>query len=458
MRLLFLDQLVAEPGTLLEWTAVAEPGPTPDPTPPTSNQAIHLAGDGPTTWLAAHFDVSGPIDTAALEAAFAAWIPRHDALHCCFGAPEAGKPPSVHLVSDTDIRLVPQPAVRAGSVAALRTLLGARLDAACSPYRFPPYFLGAVSRAETSTVIIGFDHAICDAWSITIAVTELDELYRAARDGGYTAQICETLPEAGSFLSYSTREAAVPSATTGPMIRAWQDFLREAGNDLPHFPLDLGIPAGSRAPFGSDVRPLLGATATDALHRRSRGTGHSLFAALLAPVALVASELGGVAATNLVFPVHTRREPRHHNTFGWLVANGPARVAAGKDFDSTALAADEAIRSGQRLAHVPANRVLGAPGTELRRTRHDLFSVSYTDYRHLPGGSRCETTRSRPRNPAQFSRSAPLDDVQLWFTRTDDGLSLRTRFPDTPTARPVVAEFLDHVGKTLTAAAAQREE
>ncbi|MFD0363101.1 hypothetical protein ACFQZZ_16780 [Nocardia sp. GCM10030253] len=58
----------------------------------------------------------------------------------------------------------------------------------------------------------------------------------------------------------------------------------------------------------------------------------------------------------------------------------------------------------------------------LRRSRHDLFSVSYTDYRHLPEGSRYDTTRSRPRNAAQLSRSAPLDDVQLWFTRSGEGL------------------------------------
>ncbi|WP_225731816.1 MULTISPECIES: condensation domain-containing protein [unclassified Nocardia] len=451
MRLLFLDHLDPEPGKLLEWTAIADPGPAFDPTPPTSNQAIHLSSGSPTNWLAAQFEVAGPIDEAALEAAFAAWIPRHDALHCCFAQPAGGGPVAVHLVSDTDIRLERRAPVAADSTAELRALLGARLDAACDPFRFPPYFLGAVSRPEISTVIVGFDHAICDAWSITIAVTELDELYRAALDEGDTTRVA--LPEAGSFLCYSGREAAVPSATTGPLIRGWRDFLREAGDDLPHFPVDLGIPAGSRAPFGGDVRPLLGPTATDALHRRARAAGHSLFAALLAPVALAAAELGGGAATDLVFPVHTRREPRHHNTFGWLVANAPARVPAAKDFATTVAGADAAIRNGQRLAHVPATQVLAALGPELRRTRHDLFSVSYTDYRHLPGGSRCDTTRTRPRNPVQFSRSASLDDVQLWFTRTDDGLSLRTRFPDTPTARPLVTDFLDRVAKTLVGAA-----
>ncbi|RJO68175.1 condensation protein [Nocardia panacis] len=450
MRLRFLDQLNPEPGTLLEWTAIGEVDPTFAPARPTSNQSIHLALGGQTTWLAAHFEVSGPIDEAALAAAFAAWIPRHDALHCGFATAPDGSV-AVNLVLDSEIRLERREPVAADSTAELRALLGARLDAACHPFGFPPYFLGAVSRSETSTVVVGFDHAICDAWSITIAIAELDELYRAARDEGDTARVAAALPEPGSFLSYSAREAAVPSATTGPLVRAWQEFLSEADYDLPHFPVELGLAPGALAPFGSEVRPLLGPTATESLHRRCRAAGHSLFAALLAPVALAAAEAGGPPATDLVFPVHTRREPRHHNTFGWLVANGPARIGAGRDFAATVEAADAAIRHGQRLAHVPATRVLAA--TELNRTRRDLFSVSYTDYRHLPGGSRCDTGRVRPRSPGQFSRGGPLDDVQLWFTRTDDGLALRTRFPDTPLARPLVTDFLDRVAKSLVAGA-----
>ncbi|WP_433655458.1 condensation domain-containing protein [Nocardia sp. CA-128927] len=458
MQLLFLDQLNAPPGTLLEWTALAEPGPTPDATPPSANQAIHLSSTGPTIWLAANFDVAGPIDESALQTAFSVWLPRHDALHCSFEPPSDGKPPSVHVVVDTDIKLIPQQAVETASTDELRTVLGARLDQACSPFSFAPYFLGAISRPETSTIVCGFDHAVCDAWSITIAVAELDELYRAACEDGNDGAVAaaDRLPEPGSFLSYSTREAAIPAAATGPLIRSWRDFLHAAGNDLPHFPLDLGLPAGSVAPFGSDVRLLLGAMAADALHRKSRADGYSMFAALLAAVAMAAAELGGRAGTDLVFPVHTRREPRHHNTFGWLVSNAPAHVPVAHDFCATAQAADEAVRTGQRLARVPANRVLAAMGSDLRRTRQDLFSVSYTDYRRLPGGSRSDTTRTVPRNPAQLSRSAPLDDVQLWFTRTDDGLALRTRFPATPTAGPLIGEFLDKVAGTLSAAVSVR--
>ncbi|WP_406229809.1 hypothetical protein [Nocardia sp. NBC_01009] len=42
--------------------------------------------------------------------------------------------------------------------------------------------------------------------------------------------------------------------------------------------------------------------------------------------------------------------------------------------------------------------------------------------------------------------------MQLSFTRSYDGLALRTRFPDTPVARPLVTEFLDRVADILTTA------
>ncbi|WP_024804807.1 condensation domain-containing protein [Nocardia sp. BMG51109] len=455
MHLLFLDQLALPPGILLEWSVGAEPGPAPGPIPPTANQCIHLAGGRPTTWLAAAFDVPGPIDEAALQAAFGAWLPRHDALHCSFSAPGPGGSPILNLVSDSDLRITARPPVLAATDHALRELLGARLDAACEPFSFPPYFLGAVSRAENSTVICGFDHAVCDAWSIALAVTELDRLYRTAREdgSGTVAEAAGELPEAGSFLSYCTREAAVPAAITDPLVPAWRDFLRTTGNDLPHFPIDLGVPDGTLAPPAADVRTLLGAGGIAVLHRAARAAGHSTFPVLLAAVAQAVAKLGGRDHTDLVFPVHIRREPRNHNTFGWLVANAPARIPVEGDLAAAVPGAAAAVRAGRRLARVPATRVLDAAQGQLRGARHGLFSVSYADYRQLPGGSRGDTVLPLPRNAIQISRATPVDDVQLWFTRTDDGLALRTRFPGTAVARNVVGEFLDVLGDLVHAAA-----
>ena len=66
MHITFLDRFEARPGRILQWTPSEISTGTTYPVPPTSNQQLHLAGSrGDTTWLAATFDVPGPIDTEA---------------------------------------------------------------------------------------------------------------------------------------------------------------------------------------------------------------------------------------------------------------------------------------------------------------------------------------------------------------------------------------------------------
>ncbi|MEV3975766.1 hypothetical protein AB0K68_47855, partial [Streptomyces sp. NPDC050698] len=74
MHITFLDRFEARPGRILQWTPSEISTGTTYPVPPTSNQQLHLAGSrGDTTWLAATFDVPGPIDTDALRASFEEW-------------------------------------------------------------------------------------------------------------------------------------------------------------------------------------------------------------------------------------------------------------------------------------------------------------------------------------------------------------------------------------------------
>jgi hypothetical protein len=79
--------------------------------------------------------------------------------------------------------------------------------------------------------------------------------------------------------------------------------------------------------------------------------------------------------------------------------------------------------------------------------------VSYADYRTMPGGSRPRESRPgdsqpAPINPQQLSRVSSADDVQFWFSRTHDGLAVRTRFP-APAAQAVLT-FLECVSEILS--------
>ncbi|MFI6166383.1 condensation domain-containing protein [Nocardia sp. NPDC051052] len=448
MRLLYLDQWCAAPATVLEWTVLAASELVDSPVPPTGNQLVHLAA-AQTSWIAVLFDVPGLIDRGALEIAFDVWTTRHDALRCCFVHPDGPRPVSMRVT--TGIRLAARPDVPVATADELRAVLGTRFDEACDPFRFAPYTLAAINRPDRSTIICAFDHGVCDAWSMTIAATELDQLYRAARDRGRpgAAAAAAKLPAAGSFLSYCATESEVARVSRDdPRLRRWREFLGESGHDLPHFPGDLGLAPGTTAPMAGDVRRVLDADDADSFELRCRDEEHSVFAALLAAVGHAVAAQFGCPRTLLIAPVHMRREPLLRNTFGWLVGNAPAVVATDiADFAATARAADDSIRAGLLLAGVPPARLLAEMSSELRLTRTNLFTVSFVDYRRLPGGS--HSPGPAPWNCVQLSREGRADDVQMWFSRTDDGVALRTRFPDTTVAQARVGEFLDRLTAAL---------
>ncbi len=244
MHITFLDRFEARPGRILQWTpSEISTGTTYPVPPPTSNQQLHLAGSrGDTTWLAATFDVPGPpIDTDALKASFEEWTSRHDALSCSFSqAEESGESSALFVdVADVgDLRLREETVADARTPEQVRELLGERLDRWCNPFAFPAYFLGAITREDQSTVVCGFDHAICDGWSMSIAITEISTLYREYTRADRDPIASDLLPEPGSFLNYCFRESATADPEPGDhRIAGWRSFLRACGGvTLPIFP------------------------------------------------------------------------------------------------------------------------------------------------------------------------------------------------------------------------------
>ncbi|MGC0364601.1 hypothetical protein ABH922_002585 [Rhodococcus sp. 27YEA15] len=452
MRVTYLDRFDARPGRILQWTPTEIASGSTYPVPPISNQYLHLTGSrGDTTWLAATFDIRGAVDEEALGSSFETWAARHDALSCSFSEVEGLNQPATLFVDVADVsslRLREVAVVDAPTPELVRGLLGERLDRCCNPFAFPAYFLGAISREDQSTVICGFDHSICDGWSMSIAIAEINALYRQYTQVGASPPTPDPLPEPGSFLNYCFRESATPDPEPDdPRIAGWRSFLRECGGDTPHFPLDLRLPTGEIPTQGTDTRLLLDAEEADRFDQNSSDHRHSSFSSILASVGLATTRLTGTADTRLLFPVHTRREPRHNHTFGWLVANAPITVTSSDDVHSTAQSVNDALRKAILLSSLSSRQVLRSMGSEMSPTRRDIFSVSYADYRIMPGGSRTTGTGALPTNPQQLSRISRADDVQFWFTRTHKGLAVRTRFP--APAAATVHKYLDVVVEGL---------
>jgi hypothetical protein len=407
----------------------------------TYNQRNHLLGavaGEPSVWITAAFDVDGPVDADALEAAFRDLVAGHAGL----SAEAVRLPAGVGLVRHGPAGLVWRrhdgPLTR--TVEATREHLVAELGRRCAPFGYPAFLPAAISRPDRSTIVLGMDHLHTDAWSTTVVVDELAALYaaRTGRGAGLPAVISQAAePEARPATS-------APVAADDPRLATWHGFLRDRGWSLPTFPLPLGVPDGERVPQRTVVHSLADAGTADAIAARARSAGASTSAAVLATLARAVADLGGPTVLETLLPVHTRADAAARRAVGWHTTTVPLRVevdvTAGADMvTDTALAAtSKALRAARELSAVPLEQVVETLPWPLRFPRVDIFQVSYLDYRRLPGHA-----ANAGRRATHVSAATRADDLQLWVSRTDDGVSVRARMPRTPTAIETVDALLD---------------
>ncbi|OZG26940.1 peptide synthase [Williamsia sp. 1138] len=443
MHVTTIDHYLPDPGNLMQWTVDSGAvRPVASSVPPSFNQGFHLSGSADeSTWLAAAFDIDGRVDVKALERAYRLLIARHGTLHSAFVRRDGEI--ERELYDPAELILNQEPIAAADSPEGLRDLLWSTLNTACHPFGFPAYLLAAIDRAERSTVFCGFDHAHVDAYSMSIIIDDLHQLYRGCLDepGGFVA---DTMPMAGNFVDYCAAEAeAAVIGPRDPRMRAWLTFFDEHDNTPPGFPLDLGLPPGQSAPQAVDLRDLLDADTTAAFEVFCRSNGASVFAGILAAMARCVRVLGGGPQMSLLFPLHTRRSEQWRGAVGWFTTNAPIKVAATEDFSESVQRAGPALRAAVALGEVPVPHVLAAMGG-LNHQRNDIFMVSFVDYRGLPGASAHEDIGAH-----HVSNVTTADDAQFWISRTERGLALRSRYPDTDAAATVVTSFLDELSRFL---------
>jgi len=452
VRVVSADLWEPAPGRVVTWDVRPGPGSVPAPAVPTFNQRNHLLGAAagePSVWITAAFDVDGPVDVAALEAAFAELVARHADLRV--EAVRGATPTDVGLVRHAATALVwtrhDGPAT--GSVEETRDHLVAALGRRCAPFGYPAFLPAAISREGRSTVVLGMDHLHTDAWSTAVVVEELAAAYaayagRAAAPASGAAVVREVVapgpvPDPGPS---ADREPDRGVAADDPRLAAWHGFLHDRGGALPTFPLPLGVPEGARLPQRTVVAPLCDAAVADAVGERARAAGASTSAAVLATLARAVADLGGPEVLETLLPVHTRTDAATRGAVGWHTTTVPLRVdvaggGRGQVQDTDLAATGKALRAARELAAVPLERVVESLPRPLRFPRVDIFQVSYLDYRRLPGYA------AAVRHDAHHvSAATRADDLQLWVSRTADGVAVRARLPRTPEATTTVDALL----------------
>lgn len=456
MHVTSIDRYMLEPGEITEWSVSTGPDSvTQSPVPPSYNQQFHLDtarthGVGRSVWMAAAFDLPGTLDRKALATALEYFVRRHDTLQTGFEVVDDAL--RRFDLDPSDIEFVPSGPVHTTSSEEVREHLRHRFTTACDPLTFPAYLFTTIERDSHYTVVSAFDHTLVDGYSLVIALGELRQIYEILTrtvDGAVPTEddVTEELGDPGSFLRYCELESIAPvTAADDPRVREWARFYERCGGTAPSFPMDLGVEPGRPAPQGADVRPLADAAITEKFEEICLESGGSLFTGLLTAMGSAVHSITGTARMPLQFPLHTRQDAQWANALGWLTTSAPltVEITPDGDFQSSLAHTHASFRTALTLKGVSMAQVREALGDGYRRTRTDVFMVSYIDYRRLPG-----TEDHDELNAHHISNVTVADDAQFWISRTNKGLALRSRFPETPTARHSVSLFLDTLQKVL---------
>jgi hypothetical protein len=443
------------PGRVVEWTVsegTAERARTApvDPVPASYNQQMHLEstrvaallGLPGNPWIGATFDLPGEADLDALEAAFTAWLHRHEGLRSGF---RHGADGIERFTLPVDDVVLERRAQDFECPDTQHAHLDQRLVSGTDPFAWPPIVMGVISRPEGSKAFVAMDHVSGDGYSLALAIWELQTVYEATRQGSELG-----LPEIGSYLELCVeeRERGQAMVEDDAVVTRWRDFVSACGGTTPTFPLDLGVQPGQTWPQKLRTEVVASAEEAEAFGTACQRAGGSFFAGLLTAMAIAVREVGGNQEFRTITPVHTRHKQRWRTAMGWFITVAPLEfslVGAGS-FADVLPRAQASVRGAMRLSRSPAARVIELLGSDFAVTRRDVFSmVSYTDYRQMPGADRYPEW-----NPMTIGEVNVADDTHVWASRNQEGLHLGIRHPDTPIAEEVLEEYAATIRAVLS--------
>lgn len=413
MRLTQVAHLRLGFGPLLSYDVVA--GPPKDAQPVSFDQARHVGlGDRPGSWMAITIRLPH-VDLEALADAWLQVVARHGTLQTVFSEGPDG--PRLH-----EVDLAPGAWVEhdVPSGSRLSDAIRRVLDEGCTSFSRPSYRLCVVMSHDRPTVLLGFDHAHVDMWSLLVVVRDLV----TALDGQALAD--PPRPFADHTASLRDREPA-----PADVHERWREILEASGDVMPRFPLPLGD-VSEPVPERVEVRDVLDVDAAATLGLRAHELGVSTLALVTAVMTEATRRLAD-APLRAVFPVHSRYDPTWHDSVGWFITNA---VLDSPDADPQACAA--AVKEAIRLGSYPLEDVLRPWGGMPQAPA--MFAISWLDMRRLP------VRVDHVELDAQYvSAAGRTDGVMVWFVLDEGGMHLRCRYPDTAEARASVGRWLDAV-------------
>jgi amino acid adenylation domain-containing protein len=295
-----------------------------------------LAPGSPAYNIPTAYGLTGPLAPAALAAALAEVVRRHEILRARFverdGEPrleiaEALAPGFLPLpLIDLDLSALAHPSLSGRRSAELARL---RAEEAERPFDLAagPLLRTALVRlgAEEHALLLNFHHAVYDGWSEGVLLRELAALYEAAR-AGTPSPLAEPVLQ---YADFAVWQRAWPPEVLGRQLAYWRGQLAGAPTAL-ELPTDRPRPAVASL-RGASRRRLLGAPEVARLHQVARREGATLYMLLLAAFAATLARHGGQEDVLVATPVANRTRPEVEGLIGYFVNTLALRVRLGGD-------------------------------------------------------------------------------------------------------------------------------
>lgn len=283
--------------------------------------------------VAYRFDFDAPPDPAALEAAWADLHDRHPALRTLFRADDAGEPTGTLLQA---VRPRVEWSVPLNDPARLRAEITRPFDLADPP---PTRLLIA---DDAAWAVVVMHHAVTDAWSMEVALRDLDALYRARRD-----RAPHGLPTPGPGMP-AHAAARLADARSPETARLAADAAAPFADRAP-----TTAPRAADAPDAITTTADLPPETLDRLARLAEHAGVPLQAAALAAFAAWAGPLCRTDRPAIGLAVSTRDEGPFADAVGFFVETVPVLLPAAEPPEPAARAAGAAVRRAHALRRIP---------------------------------------------------------------------------------------------------------